>query len=596
MLSHEQIKSYHNHKAITSGPDHTATDSFTGSVVGSQPGSDIIFQEWLPNSFLTSGFAPLVKVLVCEFKDPGRLQLVQSVIASLHVFWASVFILPSCILLEIEPLMRGFIWCNGGMRRGKSKIPTRSVIATVGRFPLRVNRHVWLAKDIAASPTIRRVRLVNKVWAGLTISSKVIEVLQHGVVMWPHELFDFYPILALITSPTSIGARDCLEWLDIWGMLNHCAVKVVWQALRPRDVKVQWVDVLIEVTTKLCNSQACGHGCCLFFMAREECSIVEEELEVGRSGTLDLEKILLLNISSLVKAELDFVSSNDFVEELGRSLEDIEDELLQGLLRNLGHVNEITLRNKCLESGFRRVFRCFPGLRLALFHALRQLSLAVSGCIRPVVRRVVGQACCAFFLTLSLSATSDSIQASSLLELHKYHVDGSLSRYKARLVANGRTSSPAFLQRVIASLHGDFAMTNLGKTPVDIESKFGANGDPVSDPMLYRSLASALQYLTFTRPDISYAVQHVFLYMHDPREPHLVALKRISCYVTLSRSSAEAEYKGVANMVVETAWVRNILCELHAPLFTATLVYCDNVSAVYLSTNPVQHQRTKHTV
>ncbi|GKG30327.1 NBS-containing resistance-like protein, partial [Tanacetum coccineum] len=34
--------------------------------------------------------------------------------------------------------------------------------------------------------------------------------------------------------------------------------------------------------------------------------------------------------------------------------------------------------------------------------------------------------------------------------------------------------------------------------------------------------------------------------------------------------------------------------ELHTPLSTATLVYCDNVSAVYLSTNPVQPQRTKH--
>ncbi|GJT61078.1 ribonuclease H-like domain-containing protein [Tanacetum coccineum] len=64
--------------------------------------------------------------------------------------------------------------------------------------------------------------------------------------------------------------------------------------------------------------------------------------------------------------------------------------------------------------------------------------------------------------------------------------------------------------------------------------------------------------------------------------------------VTLSRSSAEAEYRGVANVVAETAWIRNLLLELHAPLTTATLVYCDNVSAVYLSTNPVQHQRTKH--
>ncbi|GJX41218.1 ribonuclease H-like domain-containing protein [Tanacetum coccineum] len=251
-------------------------------------------------------------------------------------------------------------------------------------------------------------------------------------------------------------------------------------------------------------------------------------------------------------------------------------------------------------------------------------------------------------------------------------------------------SSATLLQRIITLLHSEFAMTDLGslnyflgisaqrspsglflsqskfaeeilerahmehcnpcKTPVDTESKLGSDGDPVSDPTLYRSLAGALQYLTFTRPDISYAVQQVCLYMHDPREPHFTALKRILRYVrgtldhglqlhvsstaqltaytdadwagcpvtrrstsgycvflgdnllswsakrqvTLSRSSAEAEYRGVANVVAETAWVRNLLLELHAPLTTATLVYCDNVSAVYLSTNPVQHQRTKH--
>ncbi|GJR20593.1 ribonuclease H-like domain-containing protein [Tanacetum coccineum] len=251
-------------------------------------------------------------------------------------------------------------------------------------------------------------------------------------------------------------------------------------------------------------------------------------------------------------------------------------------------------------------------------------------------------------------------------------------------------SSTALLQRIITLLHSEFAMTDLGslnyflgvsaqrsksglflsqskfaeeilerahmqhcnpcKTPVDTESKLGSDGDPVSDPTLYRSLAGALQYLTFTRPDISYAVQQICLYMHDPRDPHFTALKRILRYVrgtidhglqlyvsstsqltaytdadwagcpvtrrstsgycvflgdnllswsakrqvTLSRSSAEAEYRGVANVVAETAWIRNLLLELHTPLFTATLVYCDNVSAVYLSTNPVQHQRTKH--
>jgi hypothetical protein len=62
----------------------------------------------------------------------------------------------------------------------------------------------------------------------------------------------------------------------------------------------------------------------------------------------------------------------------------------------------------------------------------------------------------------------------------------------------------------------------------------------------------------------------------------------------VSRSSAEAEYRVVANGVVEASWLRKLLHELHNPLQHATLVYCDNVSAVYLSTNPVQHQRTKH--
>ncbi|GJR17162.1 homeodomain-like protein [Tanacetum coccineum] len=49
---------------------------------------------------------------------------------------------------------------------------------------------------------------------------------------------------------------------------------------------------------------------------------------------------------------------------------------------------------------------------------------------------------------------------------------------------------------------------------------------------------------------------------------------------TLSHSSAEAEYCYVANVIVETTWLHNLLCELHTSLQTATLVYYDNVSAL----------------
>lgn len=251
-------------------------------------------------------------------------------------------------------------------------------------------------------------------------------------------------------------------------------------------------------------------------------------------------------------------------------------------------------------------------------------------------------------------------------------------------------SSANLLNHIITSFHSEFDMTDLGplnyflgisvirnnngiflsqqkyaseildrahmlncnpaKTPVDTDSKIGPHGTPVTDPTFFRSMAGALQYLTFTRPDITYAVQQVCLYMHDPREPHLNALKRILRYIrgtmdhglqlyasattsltaytdadwagcpatrrstsgycvflgenllswsskrqhTVSRSSTEAEYRGVANVVAETSWLRNLLRELHNPLSKATIIYCDNVNAVYLSTNPVQHQRTKH--
>jgi hypothetical protein len=62
----------------------------------------------------------------------------------------------------------------------------------------------------------------------------------------------------------------------------------------------------------------------------------------------------------------------------------------------------------------------------------------------------------------------------------------------------------------------------------------------------------------------------------------------------VSRSSAKAEYRAIANGMAEATWLRQLLHELQTPPSRCTLVYCDNISVVYLSTNLVQHQRTKH--
>jgi hypothetical protein len=69
-------------------------------------------------------------------------------------------------------------------------------------------------------------------------------------------------------------------------------------------------------------------------------------------------------------------------------------------------------------------------------------------------------------------------------------------------------------------------------TLVDTQAKVSSDmGAVVHDPTTYCSLSEALQYLTFTRPDIAYVVQQVSLHMHDPRESHLTTVKRILRYL-----------------------------------------------------------------
>jgi hypothetical protein len=59
------------------------------------------------------------------------------------------------------------------------------------------------------------------------------------------------------------------------------------------------------------------------------------------------------------------------------------------------------------------------------------------------------------------------------------------------------------------------------------------------------------------------------------------------CQNVVSRSSVEVKYQAVNNGMAEACWLLQLLQELHAPLMKSTLIYCDNVNAVYLSTNPI---------
>ena len=186
-------------------------------------------------------------------------------------------------------------------------------------------------------------------------------------------------------------------------------------------------------------------------------------------------------------------------------------------------------------------------------------------------------------------------------------------------------------------------------TPIATKLPSTSNDTPFSDPELYRSLVGSLQYLTITRPDLSYAVNRACQHMHAPMNSHFQALKRLLRFVkgslhhgllfqhgplqltaysdsdwagdtidrksttgnclylgsnliswsskkqpTVAKSSIEAEYKALSVTAAEVVWIQQILSDLHISLSHTPLLWCDNISSLSLATNPVFHARTKH--
>jgi histone deacetylase 1/2 len=190
-------------------------------------------------------------------------------------------------------------------------------------------------------------------------------------------------------------------------------------------------------------------------------------------------------------------------------------------------------------------------------------------------------------------------------------------------------------------------------TPLSSSEKLVLDeGTPLgsNDITQYRSIVGALQYLTLTRPDISFSVNKVYQFLHAPTTSYWTVAKRILRYIKgtlkvrltfqkssssllsafsnadwagflddrrstrgfaiffgpnliswsackktiVSRSSNEAEYKDFANATAEVIWVETLLGELGITLKGKLCLWCDNLGATYLSVNHVFQARMKH--
>lgn len=208
-------------------------------------------------------------------------------------------------------------------------------------------------------------------------------------------------------------------------------------------------------------------------------------------------------------------------------------------------------------------------------------------------------------------------------------------------------------KKYVAEILDRFKMTacNSTITPMDKETKLMKNpGGQEVNNIMFKQIIGSLMYVTATRPDIMHSVSLVSRFLENPQEQHLIAAKKILRYLKgtqdfgifyrkgvqgqltgyvdsdfagdpddrksttgyifmfgtgaiawsskkqpiVTLSSTEAEYVAATSGACQAVWLQRILAHMKAEQKEATILYCDNSSAIKLSKNPVFHGRSKH--
>ncbi|GJY44137.1 retrovirus-related pol polyprotein from transposon TNT 1-94, partial [Tanacetum coccineum] len=123
----------------------------------------------------------------------------------------------------------------------------------------------------------------------------------------------------------------------------------------------------------------------------------------------------------------------------------------------------------------------------------------------------------------------------------------------------------------------------------------------------HETLSTFLIKHKFVRgPDLSGKAVNETQYRANPKESHLIAVKRIFMYLkgkllcwsakkqqSVAMSSTEAEYVAAAGCCPNILWMKSQLTDYDI-IYEKVPIFCDNISAIAISNNPVLHSRTKH--
>ncbi|RVX04556.1 Retrovirus-related Pol polyprotein from transposon TNT 1-94 [Vitis vinifera] len=129
------------------------------------------------------------------------------------------------------------------------------------------------------------------------------------------------------------------------------------------------------------------------------------------------------------------------------------------------------------------------------------------------------------------------------------------------------------------------------ETPMNTTVKLEeSDGSAPVDEGRYQRLVGKLIYLSHTRLDIGFSVSVAIVHLSGGN----LVTWRSKKQSVVARSSAEAEFRAMAQGICEGIWLNRLLEELRVPLKHPMVLYCDNQAAISIAKNPVHHDRTKH--
>ncbi|GJX74220.1 hypothetical protein Tco_0312815 [Tanacetum coccineum] len=224
--------------------------------------------------------------------------LLDPALSSMNIYWAAVFISSVRIISDLEQLMRGFLWCQGEMKKGKAEVAWDSVCLPLKEGGLGIRRleefntalmvsHIWSilnARDslwvqwiydykfqgrsfwdvlVWGYVSLRRAKLFQIESRGLLLSDNVRGLISNGIWRWPSDWYDRFPDIVSIHVPPICESRDdCLVWRDNDGVNHPFSVAhsihlwlVIRKKLKTQDRLKQW-DVgicMVENSVSLCG-------------------------------------------------------------------------------------------------------------------------------------------------------------------------------------------------------------------------------------------------------------------------------------------------------------------------------------------------------